>query len=485
VTELVLNRWQIDNQIGEGGFGRVFEATDGTESAVVKLVKKLPGASRELLIGGDFSGAVNVIPIIDSGETDTDWVLVMPRAETSLASYLQSNGPLLDQADAISILTDVAMALESLEGKVVRRDLKPGNILRYQSRWCLADFGIARYAEATTAPDTQKYAMTPQYAAPEQWRHERATTSTDVYAFGVVAFEILSGRLPFPGPSFEDFRQQHLHDNPPTLPGAPPLLAGLIGECLIPAPQARPRPANIVRRLQGITPSTPSPALQRLQEASLAETERQAEAERHKSAARSAEENRTRLAGAARASLTQISTVLRDTIRDAAPNAQLAGTGTAWSITLGDARLSFGEMTPTAGNPWGTWQPEVPRGLDVIASASLTLQIPPMLDGWAGRSHSLWFCNYADRTEYGWFEGAFMHTSFVQPRSRRSQLPFTMAPSEDAAKAISNVISEFQLAKRFERLIVGDLDEFIHRWVEWLADAADRKLQPPSRLPER
>ncbi|MBA2595035.1 MAG: protein kinase family protein, partial [Chloroflexia bacterium] len=100
--------------------------------------------------GVELAAAVNVIPVIESGETETDWVLVMPRAETSLEDYLLAAGSALDQAEAISILTDIATALESLHGKVVHRDLKPGNILRSDGRWCLADFGISRYAEATT-----------------------------------------------------------------------------------------------------------------------------------------------------------------------------------------------------------------------------------------------------------------------------------------------------------------------------------------------
>src|SRR5258708_40144833 len=104
--------------------------------------------------------------------------------------------------EAVNILLDVAEALASLEKDVVHRDLKPENILFYQGHWCLADFGIARYAEATTSPDTHKYSFTPPYAAPEQWRFERATPATDVYAFGVTAFELLQGHRPFRGTDF-------------------------------------------------------------------------------------------------------------------------------------------------------------------------------------------------------------------------------------------------------------------------------------------
>lgn len=205
MADLVLDRWRLGDRIGEGGFGRVYEATSNEGDAVVKFVKKQPGADRELLLGGDLAGATNIIPIIESGETDTDWVLVMPQAELSLQDHLDATGPALDQAEAISILIDVAAALESLHGRVVHRDLKPGNILRYQGHWCLADFGISRYAEATTDPATRKFAKTPLYAAPEQWRDERATGAADVYALGVVAFQMLSGRLPFEGPTSRIF----------------------------------------------------------------------------------------------------------------------------------------------------------------------------------------------------------------------------------------------------------------------------------------
>ncbi len=69
--------------------------------------------------------------------------------------------------DAIGVLSDIAEALVAIADRIVHRDLKPENVLLLKGQWCLADFGIARYAEATTALDTQKYAMTPPYAAPE------------------------------------------------------------------------------------------------------------------------------------------------------------------------------------------------------------------------------------------------------------------------------------------------------------------------------
>ncbi len=131
----------------------------------------------------------------------------------------------------------------------MHRDVKPQNVLLLEGRWCLADFGIARYAEASTAPDTRKFAMSMPYAAPERWRGERATAAADVYSLGVIAHEVIVGALPFPGPSEHDFREQHLHAEPPPLPGATTRLASLVEECLFKAPQSRPTPTNLLVRL--------------------------------------------------------------------------------------------------------------------------------------------------------------------------------------------------------------------------------------------
>jgi serine/threonine protein kinase len=141
--------WQLGEPIGTGGFGRVVRATSGSEVAAIKFVPKEPGADRELLFV-DLDEVGNVIPVLDSGETGDDWVLIMPLAECSLRQRLDRGDVTPDEATAV--LTDVATALASLDGRVVHRDLKPENVLLYEGRWCLADFGISRYAEATTAP---------------------------------------------------------------------------------------------------------------------------------------------------------------------------------------------------------------------------------------------------------------------------------------------------------------------------------------------
>jgi serine/threonine-protein kinase len=221
----------------------------------------------------------------------------MPLAKKSLRQQLAESAGPLQAADVVAILSDIATALVDLEGRVVHRDLKPENVLLLNGHWCLADFGIARYAEATTAPDTKKFSMTPPYAAPEQWRWERATSATDVYALGVIAYELLAGSRPFPGP---DFREEHLHSTPPSLPGIPSTLDALVQECLYKAPAVRPSPANLSARLTRMAQSQASSGgLARLQEAHHAEVSRRGEAARRESASRSEAERRDDLFQAA------------------------------------------------------------------------------------------------------------------------------------------------------------------------------------------
>ncbi len=296
MTIITLNRvWSLGAQLDRGGFGKVFEAVAGDGSpAVVKLVPKAPGADRELLFE-ELSGLPNIIPVLDSGEWEDHYVLVMPRAEKSLRRHLEETGGKLTVDESVPVLIDVAEALSSLTAGVVHRDLKPENVLHYHGHWCLADFGIARYAEATTAPDTHKYSMTPPYAAPEQWRGERATSATDVYALGVMAFEVLQGQRPFPGP---DFRDQHLKQPPPRLTDCPTPLSSLVSECLFKGPAARPTAANIVARLRA-SQKTASPAAAKLQAANKSVIEKQAEESAEKSAQRSRAEARRDLFDAA------------------------------------------------------------------------------------------------------------------------------------------------------------------------------------------
>lgn len=473
--------WKIGDRIGGGGFGNVYSAVspDGVRAAA-KLVPKAPGAERELLFV-ELGGVPNVVPIIDRGETDDHWVMVMPLAEASLRQRLDRAADPLPTGEAVAILTDLATALSALDGRVVHRDLKPENALLLEGRWCLADFGISRYAEATTAPDTRKFALSAPYAAPERWRQERATTATDVYSFGVVAFELLTGSRPFAGPAAHDYREQHLHQDPPEAGGGSAALKALVAECLFKAPGVRPSPAAIVARLGRIERTAASPGLARLQDANLAEVARMGEAAAQASKQRSEEGRRRDLAAAATQGLTRIGDQLRTSISDAAPAAQVrVGRAGGWSVHLGGATLS---LKPSEATPPKPWEPWYAPAFDVVAHASLVDSFPTDRYGYGGRGHSLWFCDAREAGRFGWFETAFMLSPLSRQRSAIN--PFALPPGEEAAKALWTGLAEFDVAWPFEPLTFDDLDGFVGRWAGWLAQAGQGRLSHPNTMPER
>ncbi|WP_233226043.1 serine/threonine-protein kinase [Amycolatopsis sp. CA-126428] len=244
--------WILGAPIGEGGFGRVFEARSepGDEPAAVKLVPKDPGAERELLFT-DLPGVRNVVPVIDDGETETDWALVMPRAEKSLRDHIEAHGGPFDLSASAAVLTDIATALADLDGGVVHRDVKPENVLLLDGCWCLSDFGIARYAEATTGSNTRKDKWSSPYAAPERWTLERATSACDIYSLGVLGYELMVGERPFTGLK-NQLREQHLKKRPSFPASAPAALVELVEECLYKAPGARPTADDLLERLNAI-----------------------------------------------------------------------------------------------------------------------------------------------------------------------------------------------------------------------------------------
>jgi serine/threonine-protein kinase len=465
--------------MGSGGFGHVFEAeADDGSPAAVKLVPKAPGASREMLFE-ELSGLPNIIPILDSGEMQDYYVLVMPRAEKSLRQHLDDAGGKLTVGEAVTVLTDVAEALASLEAGVVHRDLKPENVLLYQGHWCLADFGIARYAEATTAPDTRKFAMTPPYAAPEQWRGERATSATDVYAFGVMAFELLEGALPFPGP---DFREQHLNQPPPpATTGCPPMLASLVNECLFKAPPARPTPASILARLRG-SQRPPSPAGAKLQAVQKAVVEKQGEEAARMSAQQSKEEARRGLFDAAKQSFEGIVNTLRGRILEEAPATQVSASRAGGVIlSLGDGKLI---VDPVEAAPAGCLAAfDYEPAFDAVAYSAIAARKPRDRYDYEGRAHSLWFCDAQDEGVYRWYELAFMVTPTIAQRFTLD--PFALPPTDEyAACALTPVMDVRQVAWQPIPFDQGEEERFIERWLEWFAAAVDGTLSRPSSMPE-
>jgi eukaryotic-like serine/threonine-protein kinase len=281
----------IDDEIGRGGMGFVYSATHAVigKRAAIKVLK--PEVSRSHIIVERFiqeARAVNaihhpnIIDIFAFGALDDGraYHIMDLLSGESLRARLK-RGP-LPAGEASSILDETALALAAAHDKgFVHRDLKPDNIYLQPREGFpevkLLDFGLAKLMpEAGIAPFQTKTGTmlgTPEYMAPEQARGQSADYRTDIYALGIVTFEMLAGRRPFAslGDAYATL-MAHADEPAPALrdlllPDAavPDELARLVDALLAKDPMARPSLAavrSVIKRLRASPPPpTPVPEL--------------------------------------------------------------------------------------------------------------------------------------------------------------------------------------------------------------------------------
>jgi len=199
----------------------------------------------------------NIVQVYDYGQTDGNYFIVMELVEgTDLRRYLRSRG-MLAVDRAISIAHDVALGLGAAHRRgIVHRDVKPQNVLvgrNYTIK--LTDFGIASVYKDINAERLTTTGMTlgtVQYYAPEQAQGEIVGPTTDVYALGIVMYEMLTGRTPFDGDTPDAVAMQHIQDLPvpPSQynPNIPPALEEIMLRCLEKVPEMRYRDGSTLAR---------------------------------------------------------------------------------------------------------------------------------------------------------------------------------------------------------------------------------------------
>ncbi len=199
----------------------------------------------------------NIVQVYDYGQTDGNYFIVMELIEgTDLRRYLRSRGILaIDRA--IIIAHDVALGLGAAHRRgIVHRDVKPQNVLVGRDGSIkLTDFGIASVYKDINAERLTTTGMTlgtVQYYAPEQAQGEIVSPAADVYALGIVMYEMLTGRTPFDGDTPVAVAMQHIQDlpAPPTYynPHIPPALEEIIMRCLEKEPERRYRDGSMLAR---------------------------------------------------------------------------------------------------------------------------------------------------------------------------------------------------------------------------------------------
>src|SRR4051795_8392540 len=254
--QLFADRYRLERRLGVGGMSTVQLAFDTRLEryvAVKLLAEHLAEDSsfvsrfrREALAAARLVHP-NVVQVFDFGlDEDTGrQFIVMERVDGhSCAEILRDEGALPPQ-EAVGILTQACRGLDyAHRNGVVHRDVKPGNLLRsHEGVVKLADFGIAKAAEDSEITKAGSVLGTAAYLSPEQARGEQAGPPADLYALGVVSYQLLTGRLPYEAASLTDLAR--LQESGPPLspsdvdPDIPRELGEAVMRALHPLPESR------------------------------------------------------------------------------------------------------------------------------------------------------------------------------------------------------------------------------------------------------
>jgi serine/threonine-protein kinase len=273
--------YTIERELTGGGMSHVYLATERAlgRSVVVKVLPPELAAGvnrerfrREIHLAAQLQHP-HIVPLLTAGEDGDLLYYTMPFVSgESLRVRLEERGQ-LPIKDVVRILTDIVDALAYAHAHgVVHRDIKPGNVLTQRSHALVTDFGVAKALSAAlpaAGATTSGLAIgTPAYMAPEQLAADPAADHrVDLYAVGLLAYELLTGEAPFAGPSPTATMAAQLTRDPPPIetqrPDVPPELSAIVRQCLAKDPDQRPPTADaLLARLEELpgaayTPTRP------------------------------------------------------------------------------------------------------------------------------------------------------------------------------------------------------------------------------------
>jgi serine/threonine-protein kinase len=256
--------YTIERELGGGGMSRVFVATEKSldRRVVIKVLPEEVAAEisvdrfrREIQLAAKLQHA-HIVPVLTSGEVLGRPYFTMPYVEgESLRARLDRSGD-LPLPDAVRFLREIASAIAYAHRQgIVHRDIKPDNVLISDDFALVTDFGVAKalkdsaVGENVESVTTAGVAIgTPAYMSPEQALADTtADHRSDIYSFGILAYEMLSGSTPFSGRSTQAVLTAHAMEVPEHIqkrrPNLAPWLGSLIMQCLEKRPSDRPQAA--------------------------------------------------------------------------------------------------------------------------------------------------------------------------------------------------------------------------------------------------
>ena len=233
LIEATAGEYEILGELGRGGMAAVFLAKDVSLNRNVAIKTMLPQFiggptmvarfKREAQMAAGLSHP-HIVQIHSVKHTPKLVYFVMKYIEgRGLESIIGAHGA-LDLEMTRLILQQAGSALSFAHHRgVVHRDVKPANIMIDENGWAVVtDFGIAKIDDGANLTATGTSVGTPHYMAPEQFHAQPLTAAADQYALGIVAYEMLSGKKPFDGPTLADIIRQHLFAEPPDIRSARP-----------------------------------------------------------------------------------------------------------------------------------------------------------------------------------------------------------------------------------------------------------------------
>jgi tRNA A-37 threonylcarbamoyl transferase component Bud32 len=254
VDQLLGSRYLLHELVGRGAMGQVFRGSvrdSGAPVAVKVLKPELVSdpsivarfvQERSILVSIAHPNVVRVLDLVVEGET---LGIVMELIDgRDLRDDLRAQ-PTLPPAQAARFGCELLDGLAAVHAAgIVHRDVKPENLLldvsAGQARLKLTDFGIARLTYGGSLTKLSSLIGTPEYMAPEVADHDTATAAADLYAVGIVLYEMLAGRTPFAGAHPLAVLRRHVDEEPPPIPGVQAGLWALIEALLAKEPDSRP-----------------------------------------------------------------------------------------------------------------------------------------------------------------------------------------------------------------------------------------------------